>query len=98
MPNYHVFASSASDTNNKLIKKEKTDKKKICLDLIYQRMGCRSIKTLLSSNQAEVWNDVEIIMKNDIISTSDHDIATIRKRKRNMFTEPDPNKQTDLID
>jgi len=70
---------SRSDTNNKLIKKEKTDKKKICLDLIYQRMGCRSIKTLLSSYQAEVWNDVEIIMKNDIISTSDHDIATIRK-------------------
>ena len=93
MPNYHLFASSASANENQLIKREKKNKKKISLDLIYQRMGCRSIKTLLSANQAEIWNDVEIIMKNDIISTSDHDIATIRKRKRNMHTEPDPNLQ-----
>ena len=56
-------------------------------------MGCRSKKTLLSANQAQIWDDVEVILKNDIISTSNHNINTIRKRRRNMFSEPNSNLQ-----
>ena len=56
-------------------------------------MGCRSIKILLSTNQAQIWDDVEVILKNDIISTSNHNINTIRKRRRNMFSEPNSNLQ-----
>ena len=93
MPNYHLFASSASANPNKSTPPQKSNKKKISLDLLYQRMGCRSIKTLLPANQEQIWDDVEVILKNDIISTSDHNIATIRKRRRNMFSEPNSSLQ-----
>ena len=90
MPNYHLFASASSDKNPELTPTTDVKKKKVDLDLLYKRMGCRSIKTLLSSNQAGIWKDVEINVGFDVISTSDHHIATIRKRRRKLNTEPNP--------
>ena len=48
-------------------------------------MDFRSIKTLLSANQAQVWDDVEVILNNDIISTSNHNKATIKKKAKYVF-------------
>ena len=79
LPNYHLFASCGVAKNNKSAKTGQPKKKRIPLDTLYKRMGLRSIKTLLSANQAELWNDSEINIIPDLISTSDHNIATIRK-------------------
>jgi len=80
MPNYHLFASQVKDGDNTLHKKKSSNNKQsINLDLLYRRLGCRSVKTLLSANQADVWDDSYITVQNDIISASDHHIATIRK-------------------
>ena len=57
---------------------------------MYNRMGCRSIQTLLSANEDSVWDDTTIHVNNDLISMSDHDIARIRKWKRNKVAEVDP--------
>ena len=97
MPNYHLFASLAKSSDNVLKRKAKSNKKKIELDLLYQRLGCQSIKILLLANQAELWKDSEIIISNDLISTSDHNIATIQKQKRNLFTEPNPDPRPSHI-
>ena len=50
--NYHLFASQAV-TQRQVIKQRKTEryKKEIGLDLLYKRLGHRSIKTLLSANK-----------------------------------------------
>ena len=83
MPNYHLFASCGIDKANDVMASPKSinpKKKKIDLDLLYRRTGCRSIKTLLSANQADVWNDTTVNVTTDLISTSDHHIATIKKR------------------
>ena len=90
MPNYHLFASSANVKSTNLKQKSRQQKKSIELDKLYRRLGSRSIKTLLSANQADVWQDQSIIVRNDVISTSDHHIATIRKKNRNKSTESDP--------
>ena len=50
------------------------------MDLLYQCLGCRSIKTLLLANQANLWANASIIVRNDLILTSDHDIVTIHKQ------------------
>ena len=89
MPNYHLFASSAKSTIPTDIRTS-PNKIKIPLELLYMRMGCRNIKTLLSANQAELWKDTTIVISNDIISENDHHIATIRKHNRNMSKEPNP--------
>ena len=60
---------------------------------MYKRLGHRSIKTLLSSNKDEIWDDTEIKLQNDLVSTSDHYIATIQKRARNTETTPDTTLQ-----
>ena len=88
LPNYHLFASQAT-INDNMRKKKTSNKKKVGIDILYKRLGHRSIKTLLSANKDEVWNDVELQLQPDIISTSDHHIATIRKKARNKYSEPD---------
>ena len=97
MPNYHLFASNTIDLNANINKlehnsktKEENTPKSIDLDLLYRQFGCRSIKTLLSANQSDVWKDVTINVNADLISTSDHHIATIRKKNRNKIVELDP--------
>ena len=47
------------------------------------RTGCRNIKRLLSTNQENLWQDVNIIIYNDIISDANHHIVIIRKKNRN---------------
>ena len=97
MPNYHLFASSAKSKIPKDIITS-TTKTKILLELLYMRMGCRNIKTLLSANQAELWKDTTVVISNDIISENDHHIATIKKANRNMTREPNPKlKPGDII-
>ena len=88
MPNYHLFASSASvrskhNTNNGNKKSHKNKKSNVPLELLCMRMGCRNVKTLLSANKENLWHDVNIIVNNDIISDVNHHIATIRKKNRN---------------
>ena len=80
LPNYHLFALTASFTPSYLNTFSCKNKQKIELDLLYRRLGCRSIKTLLSANQADLWDDSTIVVRTDLISSSNHDIATIRKR------------------
>ena len=86
MPNYHLLASSAR-TNQKMQNTKaiitSTNKTNIPLKLLYMWTDCRSIKKLLSANQENLWQDVNIIINNDIISDSNHHIATIRKTNRN---------------
>jgi len=90
MPNYHLFASQVKDGDNTLHKKKSPNNKhSIHLDLLYRRLECISVKTLLSANKADVWDDSYITVQNDIISTSDHHIATIHKQRRNLQSEPD---------
>ena len=89
MPNYHLFASAANTSQSSpLIATHHKNKQKIELDILYRRLGCRSIKTLLSANQDDLWDDSSIIIRTDLISSSDHDIATIRKRNRRTYSEP----------
>ena len=62
------------------------------------QMGCSNIKTLLSANQAELWEDTTVVISNDIISENDHHIATIKKANRNMTHKPNPKlKPGDVI-
>ena len=77
MPNYHLFTLYASQ-QCKLTVISYPQKSKIDLDLRYQRLVCRSIKTLLLANQANLWANASIIVHNDLILTSDHNIVTIR--------------------
>ena len=51
MPNYHLFASAGIDKTQDIKPNTSANKKKVDLDLLYRRMGNRSIKTLLSANQ-----------------------------------------------
>ena len=87
MPNYHLFASSAyTKQTMKQNKKQQimsTKKINVPLELLYMRTGCRNIKTLLSANQENLWEDINVILNNDIISNTNHHIATIRKTNRN---------------
>ena len=89
MPNYHLFASSALSTRNNPIKLTTIKKQETDLDLLYWCLGCRSIKTLLSANRENLWEDSNIIVRNDLISTSDHHIATICKKNRIKHSTPD---------
>ena len=74
------------------------NQKKILFELLYMRMDCRNIKTLLSVNQAELWKDITVVISNDIISENYHHIATIKKANRNMTREPNPKlKPGDVI-
>ena len=91
LPNYKLFASPAIQQN--VNRKHNIKKTKIPLKIIYNRLGLRSVKMLLSANQDNVWNDTEIILENDFVSTSDHVIATIEKRARNKIKEPDATLQ-----
>ena len=61
------------------------------MDLLYKRFGLRSLRTLLSCNEADLWDDVEMYSSPDIISQDDHHIATIRKKNRVKYSEPDAN-------
>ena len=90
LPNNHLFASQAV-AERKVIKLRKTERnnKEIGLDLFYKRLGHRSIKTFLSANKDDIWDNTEIKLQNDLVSTSDHYIATIQKRARNTDVEPD---------
>ena len=45
---------------------------------------------LLSANQANLWEDSSIIVRNDLISSSGHHIPTIRKKNRIKYSAPDP--------
>ena len=53
-------------------------------------MGCRSVKTLLSANQEELWDDIQLKIAPDLISDSDHHVATIRKKNRTKASDPNP--------
>ena len=97
MPNYHLFASSARTKQNTQTILASTMKINFPLELFYMRTGCRSIKTLLSANQENLWQDVNIIIKNDIISDTDHHIETIRKKKRNTSRINNPNLKAGQI-
>ena len=50
-------------------------------------MACRNVKTLLSANQSDVWNDMSVRIAPDIISATDHQIATIRRVRRKKIAE-----------
>ena len=90
LPNYHLFASGATSSPSYMNTFSRKNKQKIELDLLYRRLGCRSIKTLLSANHADLWDDSTIVVHAHLLSSSDHDIATIRKRNWCTHTEPDP--------
>ena len=91
MPNYHLFASSARTKRNTQTILASTTKTNVQLELLYMRTGCRNIKTLLSVNQENLLQDVNIIINNDIISETNHHIATIHKRNRNTSHITNPN-------
>ena len=78
MPNYHLFASTASIKLQKTTNMEK-NKSNIPLELLYMRIGCGSIKTLISANTENLWNDINVTLTHDIISETNHHNATIRK-------------------
>ena len=47
-----------------------TSRKKVALELLHQRLGHRSIKALLSGNNSNVREDIEIIIDPDPFCTS----------------------------
>ena len=86
LPNYHVFPSQAiiNEKTNR-----KPNKKNIVIDIIYKRLGYRSIKTLLLANMDKICDDFGLQLQSDIILTSAHHITTFRKKARNKYSEPD---------
>ena len=87
MPNYHLFTSNTVELNTDIDKleqdlntKEKNQLQSIDLDLAYRIFWCESAKTLLSASQFNIWKDATMNVNADLISTSDHHIATIRKK------------------
>ena len=89
MTNYHPFASAAMPKPSSTSAISAKNKQKIDLDILYRRLGFRSIKSLLSANQADLWHDSMIVVRTYFISSSNHDIATIRNRNQHKHTESD---------
>ena len=89
----HLLHKQNQTQRSKKQKKHITSTKKnnIPVELLYKRTGFRNIKTLLSANQENLWQDVNIIINNDIISDTNHHIATIHKKNRNMSRIKNPN-------
>ena len=97
MPNYHLFASSVRIKPNKYTIFASTTKINVTLEFLYMRTGCRNIKTLLSANQENSWQDIIIIINNDIVSDTNHHIETIRKKNSNTTCINQPNLKAGQI-
>ena len=57
-------------TKNMSKKKKLPARKKIALDLLHQRLGNRSTRSLLAGDTANVWEDVELRIDPDPFCTS----------------------------
>ena len=88
LPNYHLFASNTLAFDKS---EPSSTKQKIDLKLLYHRMGCRGLDTLLSASKSGVWADVEARFGKETVADCDHHIATIRKANRKRTANVDPN-------
>ena len=58
--------------------------KKIALELLHQRLGHRSTRSLLAGDTANIWEDVELIIDPDPFCTSCK-ISSMNKKDRSKI-------------
>ena len=63
-------------------------RKKIDLELLHQRLGHRSTRSLLAGDTANVWEDVELIIDPDPFCTSCHISSLNKKARSNIPLKP----------
>ena len=61
-----------------------SERKKIALELLHQRLGHRSTRSLLSGDTANVWEDADLRIDPDPFCTSCY-ISSINKKARSMI-------------
>ena len=65
-------------------KKKFPARKKIALELLHQRLGHRSTRSLLDGNNANVWEDIELRIDPDHFCTSCQ-ISSMKKKARSKI-------------